>query len=704
MSEDKKGMMNSIQEMAKNLGLGKVTFGDDGISIGEKEETTEVETEVKEVNLGEFKPKRKFISFISGVSGARVRFNRESAFVKGEKLSGMLEGAIFKITICDEGTINFEEVEGTTLSDAAMRQRLLDDIDSMDVTGYTQKYVVANLEFTDMDGNRCYLEVEEAKPIDKLRLLFGSDEEETKVVEPVQISAKGLSILDQLFGGDDTDETEEVVDTPVVEVEEDYMAKQFRLMNEAKVVELQERIENSKKDIRKYNMDIKNAETNLKKVTDGLGVLESRLESLTPFDAANGYVFFISEEKKNIEGLNEDELKITNRIADLMNLKKDVLVKHLTEGFYTIKIAKKDDFEDKTVDKEIYKTIIDLDILGKTSVTDANEFEYRGSLNWHQLVQKMLRKGFEQEPEFDKIAGSNSYESKEEIATEMNVDGFVLKSDGGFADLGNGVYGVMPTPSTSTNTSSNTSNEEVPTESKEVRTFDKPTNLVIVGTGNDGSDLQITDDYTSYDVYIGGKEQSFSTESDGFVTIMEVDEYKQWLSTIDVEDAFDAIDCLFLPNFQGTIGAVAKTEEGDFSTDFHLGDYVCHQFDDYVEVGLVLPEGTTVIQMKDGQIPLDVVRDMKIESILETETETQSDKYVVIVNFTEDNDTEVKWDIVSDYKGGLITKDRSDALSYDDAQKVIEENKNDNFSNYTGKTGKLYGMKIITIEEFNKIR
>ena len=499
MSEDKKGMMNSIQEMAKNLGLGKVSFGDDGISIAEKE--TEVETEVKEVNLGEFKPKRKFISFISGVNGARVRFNRDSAFVKGEKLSGMLEGVIFKITICDEGTINFEEVEGTELSDAAMRQRLLDDIDSMDVTGYTQKYVVANLEFTDMDGNRCYLEVEEAKPIDKLRMLFGSDDEETTATEPVEISAKGLSILDQLLSGSDTDETEveetieeEVVETPVVEVEEDYMAKQFRLMNEAKVNELKERIDNSQKDIKKYNMDIKNAETNLKKVTDGLGVLESRLESLTPFDDANGYVFFISEEKKNIEGLNEDELKITNRIADLMNLKKDVLVKHLTEGFYTIKIAKKDDFEDKTIDREIYKTVIELDVMGKTSVTDSNEFEYRGSLNWHQLVQKMLRKGFEQEPEFDKLAGSNSYEYKEEIVTEMNVDGFVLKSEGGFAKMGNGVYGVMPTVADSNTSTTNSSNDEEPTESNEVRTFDKPTNLVIVGTGDAGSDIEITNE------------------------------------------------------------------------------------------------------------------------------------------------------------------------------------------------------------------
>jgi hypothetical protein len=37
--------------------------------------------EVK-VNLGEFKPKRKFLNFISGVNGARVRFIRDIAFLK----------------------------------------------------------------------------------------------------------------------------------------------------------------------------------------------------------------------------------------------------------------------------------------------------------------------------------------------------------------------------------------------------------------------------------------------------------------------------------------------------------------------------------------------------------------------------------------------------------------------------------------------
>src|ERR1019366_6103887 len=154
--------------------------------------TPENTPEVKEKIIGEFKPKRKFLNFVSAVNGARIRFIRDIAFVKGAKLSGTLEDAVFKITICDEGTINFEEVD-TTLTDKPMRQRLINDIDDMDITGYAQKFVVAGLQFADKDGGLCYLEIEEKKPIDKLKALF-DEKEETKV------SDKGLSMLDQLFG------------------------------------------------------------------------------------------------------------------------------------------------------------------------------------------------------------------------------------------------------------------------------------------------------------------------------------------------------------------------------------------------------------------------------------------------------------------------------------------------------------------------
>ena len=167
-----------------------------------QEDTQNENVDVKtEPIIGEFKPKRKFLNFVSAVNGARIRFIRDIAFLKGEKLSGVLEGAIFKFTICDEGTINIEEQEGTNLSDKSMIQRLLNEIDEMDVTGYAQKFVVGNLEFADVKGDRCYLEVEHQKPIDKLKSLF--DEDET-----TELSDRGFSILDALFSSETDEELE----------------------------------------------------------------------------------------------------------------------------------------------------------------------------------------------------------------------------------------------------------------------------------------------------------------------------------------------------------------------------------------------------------------------------------------------------------------------------------------------------------------
>ena len=393
--------------------------------------------------IGEFKPKRKFLNFISAVNGARIRFIRDVAFLKGEKLSGVLEGAIFKITICDEGTINIEEQEGTNLSDKAMIQRLLNEIDEIDVTGYAQKFVVAGLEFADVKGDRCYLEVEHQKPIDKLKSLF--DEE-----EKVEVSDKGMSLLDQLFSDEVEEEfdedhalsevmnsmlddlSEEDVKTILEEVEnpsepndklkvaaETYMEQQFRKMNEAKIIELEYRIDETKKEIIRYKNDAKQSETKAEEKVEALGILETRLETMKPGEEPNGYVFFVSEEMKDMEELDETEAKVAAKIADIMKLKKDVLVKMLTEGYYKIKIAKSGDItnQDFELEKEVYQKIATLDIEGKMKLTEEG-FEYRGKLNWHQLVSKMIKSGFAQDEEFDKLCNSNSYESKEEEKVE----------------------------------------------------------------------------------------------------------------------------------------------------------------------------------------------------------------------------------------------------------------------------------------------
>jgi len=399
--------------------------------------------EVKDPIIGDFKPKRKFLNFVSAANGARVRFIRDVAFLKGDKLSGMLDGVIFKITICDDDTINFEEQEGTNLSDKSMIQRLINEIDEMEVTGYAQKFVINGLEFNDVKGDRCYLEVEHKKPIDKLKSLFEEEKPE--------LSAKGSSFLDDLFGSDADEEVEEfdedhaldlVLNSMLDDLSEDdlksiiedsknipeqkpesYIEEKFRKMNDEKINELEFRIEDTQKEIIRYANDIKQSESKLKEKNESLGILETRLETMKPCNELNGYVFFVSEELKDIGELSETETNIANKIADIMKLKKDVLMKMLKDGYYKIKIAKKEDInnQDFELEKNIYNDILSIDLLGKFSITDGG-FEYRGELNWHKLVQKMIRNGFEQEPEFDKLCQSNSYDSKEEGESDSEVE------------------------------------------------------------------------------------------------------------------------------------------------------------------------------------------------------------------------------------------------------------------------------------------
>ena len=580
----------------------------------QNQETEEVR---KEPLIGEFKTKRKFLNFVSAVNGARIRFIRDVAFLKGEKLSGVLEGAIFKITICDEGTINIEEQEGTNLSDKAMLQRLLNEIDEMDVTGYAQKFIVGSLEFADVKGDRCYLEVEHQKPIDKLKSLFDEDEK-------VEVSEKSLSLLDDLFGSSDEEEwdedhalsevmnsmlddlSEEDIKTIVEEVEnpsepneklkvaaENYMEQQFRKMNEAKIIELEYRIEETQKEIIRYKNEAKQAEKKAEEKAESLGVLETRLETMKPGDEPNGYVFCVSEEIKDMEELDETESKVAAKIADIMKLKKDVLVKMLTEGYYKIKIAKSDDItnQDFELDKEIYNKIMTLDIDGKMLLTDS-EFQYRGKLNWHQLVSKMIKSGFAQDEEFDKLCNSNSYESKEEEKVEEKEVETV----------------EVETKNTST---------EI--KSKDLRTFDEETTLVVMGTidHNDNRDVEITDDYTSFEVYVGNKKMKGGYESDGFISIMTLPEFAKWQKQYpDLMTDGAGIDSFLLPNFKGTIGVTAMVD-GEFISDFDLSDYIQHQLED-AEVFLTLPEGTEIMKMDDyHQVPVASMRDIKINKVIE---------------------------------------------------------------------------------------
>ena len=589
--------------------------------------------EVKEIIIGEYTPKRKFLSFVSAVNGAKIRYIRDIAFVKGEKLSGMLEGAIFKITICDEGTIKFEEQEGTDFSDAAMIQRLIDEIDETDVTGYAQKFVVANLEFADIDGKRCYLEVENEKPIDKLRSIF--EDEDKKMEEIKELSDKGLSVLDMLFGdSDDSEDTTEEVVEDIVVVEEpiqeekshalSFMEESFRKMNEDKVNELKSRIEDHQKEISKQKMDINHAEKKIAENKEKLGILETRLDTMQPNEEPNGYVFFVSEEKKHDTGLDESSRHIADKIADIMKLKKDVLFNMLTEGYHTIKIAKKgSDYSKSDLNKNtselteeeldqikkdyidqtsMHKDISSIDIDGKFSLDEDGDITYTGSLNWHQLVAKLIKKGFEQDPEFDKAAGSNSYEkeSSDEETTEVTDEDFKGLDD---------------------STKESTIEIDNGYQTQELLTYDEPTDVILWSAPDTAhysdADVTLTDDFYGLDIRVGGqKKDDIYFETAGFASATTFKEYEKFINK-NGTDELGGTSALLIPNFQGTIRVGVKLEKGGFATDFDPNDDLV-----YIQGGgepfLDFPEGTKIIEIDDDHDISKLksfLRDKKITSL-----------------------------------------------------------------------------------------
>jgi hypothetical protein len=356
-----------------------------------------------------FKTKRNYLNFVTHIKGD-IRLHTKTAYIDGNQLSGILEGNKFRITILDDKTIDFEEVDGL-VTDKDLFKRLIEDIDEMSLTPYAHKYVIFGLKFKTEDDKLCYLETEEKRPIDKLASLF----------EDRKVSSKELSLIDQLLSktNDPVEEVKEEVEMLNIDTDKStstsYLEEQFKLMNESKIKELKQKIDNNIKENIKLKMDISVSEKKLKKNISDLSILEDRLESFNVNDEPNGYVFNISEVQKEDIEISEDNDIFLTKISEILKLKKDVLLKNLTNDYYIIKVSKSNDYDNTELDTKILRKITELSLIDEESeihLINNGEFKYTGKLDWHQLVDKMLRKGFSQDSEFDKLCGSNSYEVK----------------------------------------------------------------------------------------------------------------------------------------------------------------------------------------------------------------------------------------------------------------------------------------------------
>ncbi len=80
---------------------------------------------------------------------------------------------------------------------------------------------------------------------------------------------------------------------------------------------------------------------------------------------------------------------------------------------------------------------------------------------------------------------------------------------------------------------------------------------------------------------------------------------------------FAIVDGYVISGFVGKIEIGAKLEDGSFTTDFDITDYIQHQFEDYCEVIVNITGNPQIFKLnEDLSLPTAILRDIKIDKII----------------------------------------------------------------------------------------
>ena len=413
---------------------------------------------------GAITPSTKFIEFVGGKG--YINFISNQATIEGKYLSGLgMDDITFKLTIYEDGTLDFDEVD-TTKTTQEERERLLNVILDKTLTPYRNRTVVNELPFLSVEKVKdknvpLYLAVEYVTPIEKLTSLFDDetievsddamdnlndllnswfeDEEFAKMVEEM-VDEENSKVVEDVKGViDDTfmKHHDTNINTPTDEIEyttedpsgldiyesskrmNDYMQSletSFEKIKEDKLNELKSKKSKMEEEIMKYSFQISSIEKNLTEAKNDLRVIEGRIDDLQPIEPSNGYYFNVSE-KQNETVILEPEIEsiIKDKVSKVKSINVEAFMKLFTSGEYHIKISKKTDSGFEMVEE--YKDL-PTDVLEKLSRLDLSIDEgkmiFMGEMAWGEIVNKMIKMGFEQNPDFDKLCGSNSYTSTDE--------------------------------------------------------------------------------------------------------------------------------------------------------------------------------------------------------------------------------------------------------------------------------------------------
>lgn len=571
--------------------------------------TEQVQEQSKEKVIGQFKPKEKFLEFVGG--RGNIQFHADEALIEAKYLSGLdMDDITLKLTICDEGTVNFDEVD-TNKTTVEQRERLLDVISEKTISMFNNNMVVTELPFKSVQKIKdkevsLYLAVEYQTPISKLASIF---DEETIEVSDEQNSK--LSDLLSMFDEGDHDETlvsetdEEIKHESDEEIKSDgqkAMEASFAKMKEEKLNELKNRLDQQNQELKRYQYEKVQAEGKIETAKTDIRVLESRIDSLQPPTEPNGYYFFVSEQLNEKIVLDEATAKlIYDKVSKLKSINVDVFMKLFEAGEYQIRIgAKNIDVLAEITDYSNLPDDIKLSLQEIGTSLDNEKLVYNGDLKWHDIVDKMIEYGFSQDPEFDKMCGSNSYfamygsDDTNESAEKQNEEKLINKLE-----------------------------ESTEEKFKSLVEFDTPTDIVILGDYQDvGTKFEITDDETSFEIHQNDKKIVRYLSSTGFGSVMTLKEYQKLQEEKgDEMTEWEIVGGVLIPNFSGTIGIAAviynQTNTAIYNTKFDLSDYIQHQVRGGCDVVINIPGGFNIIKLNDDlSLPVEVLRDIKIDDVI----------------------------------------------------------------------------------------
>jgi len=261
--------------------------------------------EIKETKTsGEFTTDIKFTEFIGGKGN--INFISDKATIEAKYLTGLgFDNVILKLTIFQDGTVDFEEVD-TNETTSEQRKRFLEIISEKTQTNYRERKVIMELPFLSVETIKdkhvpLYLAVEYVTPIEKLTSIF-----DDRLLVPNEISDDAMDNLNDLLNSWFEDEEfakeiEEMINEENSEEDGEFrgfipdpsiqdhdsnieinsaIEDSFSKMKEEKLDELKSKKSKTKEEIFKIEFQISNLSKSLETAKSDLNLLEERIFDL----------------------------------------------------------------------------------------------------------------------------------------------------------------------------------------------------------------------------------------------------------------------------------------------------------------------------------------------------------------------------------------------------------------------------------------